>query len=838
MVGARDLDGQSLRTALSRFSAESGGGRPRYAGLRLSRRPRGPVQWRQLLRAGRRSDQSRRRRADRSDPHCPISPTLLPRRPAGRASSLLDAARANPYATQGSPLAPGLALVDPEPGELIAFNAAPGTLAGDEEGPYGVYGKTLGWRDPTGRRRYRPGVRSDARVGQFGDAGRFAAVERLQTRWPILRLRTRRRRASSGSRVRRDTSAGRYPVFPPRTPTPPLSSETRSRAIASFSPPIRIPIRRDGCAPFSRSGERLLTGAARSAPIRRAPIGRICRPIRKARTSPTRAGASRCSRPSSSRRRTFGQRRSPIFRRRRRTNSSTTTGRSTHLTISARRLRRRRSNTSTSKTTIGAICLRLRRRSRSACCRCWALRFRSPSARSRTNTVFTTTASRRAGNRDCRQAAFAPPPLPANIKPVAPPAPVAVAAAPAANGAVVKPLRPIGRRGQPGGPGAAPGKPAGGPPAATAPAAGRLRQPIRWGPPPRPPRARRPSRSRFRPRQAIRPPGLRPRGREAAAQRRAPLAPGGKPLPTPVAPPATATAPVASNRPWRQTLANSGSAACNGDCARQSRCPGRQTVADADRSRRQAVADSSSAPCDGDCASRSDRSRRQALASGSRRQASANSWRAACVGDCASRSDHPWRQTTPSSRSGRQASANSWSAACGHRCARGSHCAGRQTGPSRSGPTHTGQSGRASCPGPEACAANSKHPGAEAESRSPTRSCPSAAAAHAPAPAAAVRLRRRQRSIPLRQRRPRPRRVRLLQQCAFLRRLWRRPLRLTLRRRWFTRLRRRRRSFTRPRRRWFTPPPAAGGSRRRRSAAARASSAAADGSSRRRSRSP
>ncbi len=62
----------------------------------------------------------------------------------GRARIIvLDAARANPYVAQGSPLAPGLALVDPEPGELIAFNAAPGTLAGEEQGPYGVYGKTL-----------------------------------------------------------------------------------------------------------------------------------------------------------------------------------------------------------------------------------------------------------------------------------------------------------------------------------------------------------------------------------------------------------------------------------------------------------------------------------------------------------------------------------------------------------------------------------------------------------------------------------------------------------------------------------------------------------------------
>ena len=37
----------------------------------------------------------------------------------------------------------GLPWSIPSRGELIAFNAAPGTLAGDEEGPYGVYGKTL-----------------------------------------------------------------------------------------------------------------------------------------------------------------------------------------------------------------------------------------------------------------------------------------------------------------------------------------------------------------------------------------------------------------------------------------------------------------------------------------------------------------------------------------------------------------------------------------------------------------------------------------------------------------------------------------------------------------------
>src|SRR5579883_3207792 len=55
---------------------------------------------------------------------------------------VIDGARANNYA-QATPLAPGLALVDAEPGELIAYNAAPGTVAPDEQGPYGVYGKDL-----------------------------------------------------------------------------------------------------------------------------------------------------------------------------------------------------------------------------------------------------------------------------------------------------------------------------------------------------------------------------------------------------------------------------------------------------------------------------------------------------------------------------------------------------------------------------------------------------------------------------------------------------------------------------------------------------------------------
>ncbi|MFB9265077.1 caspase family protein, partial [Bradyrhizobium erythrophlei] len=56
---------------------------------------------------------------------------------------VLDLARANPFARSGNPLTGGLALVEAEPGTLIAFNAAPGTVAPDESGPYSAYAQAL-----------------------------------------------------------------------------------------------------------------------------------------------------------------------------------------------------------------------------------------------------------------------------------------------------------------------------------------------------------------------------------------------------------------------------------------------------------------------------------------------------------------------------------------------------------------------------------------------------------------------------------------------------------------------------------------------------------------------
>jgi uncharacterized caspase-like protein len=56
---------------------------------------------------------------------------------------VLDAARANPFVQSSQPLAGGLALVDPDVNQLIAFNAAPGTVAPQEAGPYGSYAHAL-----------------------------------------------------------------------------------------------------------------------------------------------------------------------------------------------------------------------------------------------------------------------------------------------------------------------------------------------------------------------------------------------------------------------------------------------------------------------------------------------------------------------------------------------------------------------------------------------------------------------------------------------------------------------------------------------------------------------
>jgi uncharacterized caspase-like protein len=57
--------------------------------------------------------------------------------------AVLDIAREQPFLDDAKQIASGLALIEPDPHMLIAFNAAPGTVAPSEPGPYGAYAQAL-----------------------------------------------------------------------------------------------------------------------------------------------------------------------------------------------------------------------------------------------------------------------------------------------------------------------------------------------------------------------------------------------------------------------------------------------------------------------------------------------------------------------------------------------------------------------------------------------------------------------------------------------------------------------------------------------------------------------
>jgi uncharacterized caspase-like protein len=70
--------------------------------------------------------------------------------PGGVKLVVIDAARPLPYKPAGPPPASGLALVEPDPGLLIAFNTAPGSVAPVEDGPYGAFAQALAEMIATG----------------------------------------------------------------------------------------------------------------------------------------------------------------------------------------------------------------------------------------------------------------------------------------------------------------------------------------------------------------------------------------------------------------------------------------------------------------------------------------------------------------------------------------------------------------------------------------------------------------------------------------------------------------------------------------------------------------
>jgi uncharacterized caspase-like protein len=142
VVGARDLDQDSLRRAFRDFVEKAmGSGVDTVAfvyisgyGLQLE----GENYFAPI-------DARIARDADVAAQAVRISDYTRPLAVLGLKASIivLDAARANPFGRSGPPLAGGLALVEPEPGMLIAFNSAPGTVAPEGQGPYGPYAQAL-----------------------------------------------------------------------------------------------------------------------------------------------------------------------------------------------------------------------------------------------------------------------------------------------------------------------------------------------------------------------------------------------------------------------------------------------------------------------------------------------------------------------------------------------------------------------------------------------------------------------------------------------------------------------------------------------------------------------
>jgi uncharacterized caspase-like protein len=129
---------------------------------------------------------------------------------------VLDAARRNPFAVSGEPLAGGLALVEPGRGTLVAFNAAPGTIAPEQDGPYGAYAQAL------------------AEMIREGGLPLPDVFERLRLR--VSDMTKGAQIPWSSSRVEASfVFFERSPDAPPHTASTEQSSTIRSRPIAELS---------------------------------------------------------------------------------------------------------------------------------------------------------------------------------------------------------------------------------------------------------------------------------------------------------------------------------------------------------------------------------------------------------------------------------------------------------------------------------------------------------------------------------------------------------------------------------------------------------------------------
>jgi len=142
VVGARDLDQDTLRRAFRDFLDKAQASGPNSAafiylggyGLQLEGENYFvPV------------DARITREADVVSQAIRVSDYTRPLAALGLRATIvvLDAARPHPFGSSDTQIAGGLALAEPEPGMLVAFNSAPDTVAPEGQGPYGPYAQAL-----------------------------------------------------------------------------------------------------------------------------------------------------------------------------------------------------------------------------------------------------------------------------------------------------------------------------------------------------------------------------------------------------------------------------------------------------------------------------------------------------------------------------------------------------------------------------------------------------------------------------------------------------------------------------------------------------------------------
>src|SRR5690348_1065364 len=142
VVGARDLDGDTLRHALHDFMQKvSGSGPDTVAMVYLAGYGMQLAGENYFLPV----DANVTRDSDLPVEGVRIGDYIhqLAGLPLRSGIVVIDAARQNPFQLAGNPIAGGLALVEPEPNMLVAYNAAPGTVGPNEPGPYGAYAQAL-----------------------------------------------------------------------------------------------------------------------------------------------------------------------------------------------------------------------------------------------------------------------------------------------------------------------------------------------------------------------------------------------------------------------------------------------------------------------------------------------------------------------------------------------------------------------------------------------------------------------------------------------------------------------------------------------------------------------